>query len=84
MGMGSQIEYLSKDARQYVAIDQNENAIGFLSDKYKEITHISLCVGNGEKLTFPNSSFDTIIMIMCFHEIPIQSQFVVLKEIKRV
>lgn len=83
-GMGSQIEYLSKDTLQYIAIDQNQNAIGHLISKYKGDPRIKPSVGYGESLDFSSSTFDCAIMIMCFHEIPIQSQFLVLKEAKRV
>lgn len=83
-GLGSQIDYLSKNAFEYFALDPKKDVIDLLKKKYQNRKNLFPEVGYGESLKFKDNYFETVLMIMSFHEIPIQNQYNVLKEIIRV
>lgn len=81
-GYGEQIAYLSNDAKAYFAIDSNPLAIRFLKNKYTS-NRFQFLVGDASSLPFCENFFDSIISVMCFHEIEQQKQEQVVSEMIR-
>lgn len=85
-GQGRQAFLLAPLSSKYIAIDTNKDAILTAKKKLtKELEKkLEFSVENGEKLPYSSNSFDAILMILCFHEVSVQKQGLVLQEINRV
>lgn len=85
-GEGRQALLLSPLSKKYIAIDQNKDVILNTRKKItKELkTKLKFFIGTGERIQYPSNSFDTVLMILCFHEVSVQKQGIVLQEINRV
>lgn len=85
-GKGRQAFLLSPFCFKYTATDADENIIATAKNKVpKELEKkLNFLTANGEKLPFTENSFDTVLMILCLHEISVQKQGLVLQEINRV
>ncbi|MPM33255.1 Ubiquinone/menaquinone biosynthesis C-methyltransferase UbiE [bioreactor metagenome] len=85
-GSGRQAFLLAPFCTKYVATDTNNDVIKSNKSKItkKLSKKLEFSVANGEKLPYSSNSFDTVLMTLCLHEIPIQKQGIVLQEIHRV
>lgn len=85
-GNGRQAFLLAPFCAKYTATDTNQDVIEFNKSKItkKLFKKLEFSVANGEKLPYSSNSFDTVLMTLCLHEIPVQKQGIVLQEINRV
>lgn len=85
-GTGRQALFLAKNADTYIGVDPNQDSIDTAKNNVTQELQSILRfeVGYGEKLNYQDNSYDTVIMILSFHEMPIKNQGIVLKEISRV
>jgi len=85
-GQGRQAFLLAPLSSKYIAIDTNKKSILTAKNKLtKELEKkLEFSIANGENIPYPKDNFDTVLMILCFHEISVQKQGLVLQEINRV
>lgn len=68
-------------AKKIVGLDPNPQAIAFARKKLKGV---KFSIGKAEKLSFPDSSFNTVVMFQVIEHVSRGSEERVLQEIKRV
>ena len=82
-GDGTIAKHISPLCQKYIGIDVNKNIIA-KAKKNNKNKNLIFNQTSSKNIKFPNNSFDTVLMHLCFHEIAVQKQGLVLQEINRV
>jgi ubiquinone/menaquinone biosynthesis C-methylase UbiE len=77
-GGGEISSILATDAKQYIGIDPDKNAINDASQAYD---NVDFRIGSGESLNFSDSSFDIVLFTLSLHH---QNNVLAIKEAYRV
>lgn len=82
-GNGEKTYFISQHAQRVIGIDPDENQIKAANIKFPG-KNLSFQVGQGESLSFPSSSFNSVLFNESFHHIPIEKQIGAIRESWRV
>ena len=76
--------YFSHEGFQVVGLDVSDTAINIARMRYTVSDNLKFLVGNGEKIDFPNNSFDVVLCWAVLHHLEGDERDAVLAEIRRV
>ncbi len=82
-GNGEKTYFISQHAQRVIGIDPDENQIKAAKINFAG-KNLYFQVGQGESLSFPSSSFNSVLFNESFHHIPIEKQIEAIRESWRV
>jgi ubiquinone/menaquinone biosynthesis C-methylase UbiE len=82
-GNGEKTFFISQHVKRLVGIDPDKNMINAAKTNFGR-KNLDFQVGQAESMTFPSSSFDSVLFNESFHHIPIERQIEAINESCRV
>lgn len=69
-GTGAYSEILAREARHLTATDFSDEMVAFTKQRFESVANVTVEKANCFSLSYPDSSFDTVVMANLLHVVP--------------